>query len=65
LVARAKTTVVGTFKAEPRRWIVERTFAWIGRNRRFAKDFEATIASAEAWVLIASVKLLFCHLARS
>ena len=37
------------FKVLPRRWVVERTFAWLGRNRRLAKDFEATIASAEAW----------------
>jgi len=34
--------------------VIERTFAWLGRNRRLAKDFEKTIASAEAWFLIAS-----------
>jgi transposase len=34
----------------PRRWVVERTVAWLGRNRRLAKDFEATIGSAEAWL---------------
>jgi putative transposase len=56
---------VGTFKAEPRRWVVERTFAWLGRNRRLAKDFEATIASAEAWIMIASVALLTRRLARA
>ena len=56
---------VGTFKAEPRRWVVERTFAWFGRNRRLAKDFEASIASAEAWVLIASIRLLSRRLART
>ena len=56
---------VGTFKAEPRRWVVERTFAWLGRNRRLAKDFEASIASAEAWVLIASIRLLTRRLART
>jgi putative transposase len=56
---------VGTFKAEPRRWVIERTFAWFGRNRRLAKDFEATIASAEAWLLIASVRLLSRRLARA
>ena len=54
----------GTFKAEPRRWVVERTFAWLGRNRRLAKDFEATLASAEAWIMIASVILLTRRLAR-
>jgi putative transposase len=56
---------VGTFKPEPKRWVIERTFAWFGRNRRLAKDFEATIASAEAWVLIASVRLLSRRLARA
>ena len=56
---------VGTFKPEPKRWVIERTFAWLGRNRRLAKDFEATIASAEAWFLIASVRLLSCRLARA
>jgi putative transposase len=62
IVTRSQS--VGTFKAEPRRWVVERTFAWFGRNRRLAKDFEATIASAEAWVLIASIRLLSRRLAR-
>ena len=50
--------VSGTFKAEPKRWVIERTFAWFGRNRRLAKDFEATIASAEAWLMIASIRVL-------
>jgi putative transposase len=56
---------VGTFKPEPKRWVIERTFAWFGRNRRLAKDFERTIASAEAWLLIASVRLLTRRLARA
>jgi len=55
----------GTFKAEPRRWVIERTFAWFGRNRRLAKDFEATIASAETWIYIASVRLLSRRIARA
>jgi putative transposase len=49
---------IGVFKPEPRRWVVERTFAWFGRSRRLARDFERTIASAEAWVLLAAVRLL-------
>jgi putative transposase len=44
---------------------VERTFAWFGRNRRLAKDFEQTIESAEAWLLIASIQLLSRRLARA
>jgi putative transposase len=56
---------VGTFKPEPKRWVIERTFAWFGRNRRLAKDFEATIPSSEAWFMIASVRLLSRRLARA
>ena len=52
------------FQLLPRRWVVERSFAWLGRNRRLAKDFEATIASAQAWLTLASVKLLTRRLAR-
>jgi putative transposase len=53
------------FAVHPRRWVVERFFAWIGRNRRLAKDFEATIASAEAFLYAASVMLLVRRLAKS
>jgi transposase len=52
------------FTVLPRRWVVERTFAWLNRNRRLAKDFEATIASAQAWLYIASVQLIARRLAR-
>jgi putative transposase len=60
-----RTERVGTFKPEPKRWVIERTFAWFGRNRRLAKDFERTIESAEAWFLIASVRFLCQRLARA
>src|SRR6266540_2738712 len=47
------------FQLLPRRWVVERSFAWLGRSRRLAKDFEASIASATAWMrLIRSVNLV-------
>jgi putative transposase len=52
------------FEALPKRWVVERTFAWLGRCRRLAKDFEATITSAAAWVLIAHIRRLTRLLAR-
>ena len=48
----------------PRRWVVERTLAWLNRNRRLAKDFEAAIETATAWLYIASIKLLSRRLAR-
>ena len=48
----------------PRRWVVERTFAWLGRNRRLAKDFETSIESATAWLFLASVQLLTRKAAR-
>lgn len=52
------------FQLLPRRWVVERTFAWLGRSRRLAKDFEASIASATAWLLLANIRLLSRRLAR-
>jgi transposase len=51
------------FKVLPKRWVVERTFAWLGRNRRLAKDFEKTIESATAWLFMASVQLITRKLA--
>jgi transposase len=53
------------FQLLPRRWVVERSLAWLGRCRRLAKDFEATIASATAWVLLASIRLLCRRIARA
>jgi transposase len=53
------------FQVLPRRWVVERTFAWLGRCRRLAKDFEATIASAVAWVLVAHIRTLTRRIARA
>jgi transposase len=46
------------FELLPRRWVVERTFAWLGRCRRLAKDFEKSTASAEAWIMIAHIRML-------
>lgn len=52
------------FELLPRRWVVERTFAWLGRCRRLAKDWEKTIASAEAWITIAHIRIVTRRLAR-
>jgi len=63
IVKRAADAV--GFTLLPRRWVVERTLAWLNRNRRLAKDFEASIASAKAWLYLASVQLLIRRLARA
>ena len=52
------------FEILPCRWVVERTLAWLNRNRRLAKDFEQTIASATAWLFIASIQLFTRRIAR-
>ncbi len=53
------------FEVLPRRWVVERTLAWLGRCRRLSKDWEKSIASAEAWVTIAHIRRVTRHLARA
>lgn len=55
-------TLPSGFRVLPRRWVVERTFAWLGRNRRLSKDYEALPASEEAWVYAASARLLLRRL---
>jgi Transposase and inactivated derivatives len=53
------------FEVLPRRWVIERTLAWLNRNRPLAKDFEQTIASATAWLFIASVQFFIRRIARA
>ncbi len=48
----------------PRRWVVERTIAWLNRCRRLAKDWEASIASSEAWLIIASIRKMTRRIAK-
>ncbi len=48
----------------PKRWIVERSFAWLGRDRRLAKDDERTIPSAETWIHVSTIGLMIRRLAR-
>jgi putative transposase len=47
----------------PKRWVVERTFAWLGRCRRHSKDFETTPASSEAMIYISMIHLMLKRLA--
>ena len=51
------------FEVLPRRWVVERTFAWLGRCRRLAKDWEKSVESSTAWTFIASIRLMTRRLA--
>jgi transposase len=53
------------FELLPRRWVVERTIAWLNRNRGLAMDFEARVETAATWLYIASVKLLSRRLPRT
>jgi putative transposase len=46
------------FQVLPRRWVAERTFAWLGRNRRLSKDYERLCATTEAWIYLAMVRLM-------
>ena len=60
-IIRRSDTAKG-FEVLPRRWVVERTFAWLGRCRRLAKDWETSIESATAWTCIASIRLMIRRL---
>jgi putative transposase len=51
------------YVALPRRWVVERTFSWLGQNRRMSKDYERLCASAEAFIYAAMIRLMVRRLA--
>jgi putative transposase len=53
------------FQVLPRRWVVERTFAWLSQNRRMSKDYERLCATAEAFVYVAMTRLMVRRLARA
>ena len=50
------------FEVLPRRWVVERTFAWLSRCRRLSKDYEAMCETTEAWINIAMTHLMLRRL---
>ena len=62
-IVRRPPGVTG-FVVVARRWVVERTFSWLGRCRRLAKDWETSIASSDAWVLIAAIRRSVRYIAR-
>ena len=51
------------FQVLPRRWVVERTFAWLGRYRRLSKDYEALPETSEAIIYAAMIRLMVRRLA--
>ncbi|HEX9036382.1 MAG TPA: IS5 family transposase [Ktedonobacterales bacterium] len=50
------------FRVIPKRWIVERTFSWLGRQRRLSKDYERLAGSAEAFIYLVGIRLLLARL---
>jgi putative transposase len=59
-----RSDIAQGFELLPRRWVAERTDPWLGRCRRLAKDREASIPSAEAWLMIAHIRFMIRPLAR-
>ena len=59
-VAKPKDQV--GFAVQPRRWVVERTFAWLGRGRRLSKDYERLAENSESVVYIGSIRLMLKRL---
>ncbi len=53
------------FHVIPRRWVVERTFSWLGRQRRLSKDYERLTSTEEAFIYLVGIRLLLTRLAQS
>ena len=63
VVVRKLVGQVG-FVVQPKRWIVERTFGWLGRSRRLSREYERTAESSEAFVKVAMIHLMVQRLRR-
>jgi putative transposase len=59
-----KRSQLHTFKVLPRRWVVERTFGWLGRYRRLSRDYERQATTAETMVYLAMIRLMLARLGR-
>ena len=59
-----KRTDLHRFIVLPKRWIVERTFAWISRNRRLARDFERYATTVAAFVRLAMIRIMLKRLTK-
>jgi transposase len=57
-------TIPAGFQVLPRRWVVERTFAWLGRYRSLSKDYEALPCTEVAWICLAMIRLMLARMAR-
>jgi putative transposase len=51
------------FKVQPKRWVVERTFAWLGNYRRLSKDYERLIHNSEGMIYLASIRTMLKRIA--
>ena len=50
-----KKATGGKFKVLPKRWVVERTFAWLGNLRRLSKDYEKTVLMSKAMIIMSAI----------
>lgn len=52
------------FEVQPKRWIVERTFAWFNRSRQLSEEYDVYTETTEQWIYLASIQLMLRRLAR-
>lgn len=59
-----RTAGIRGFRVQPKRWVVERTFGWLSRNRRLSKDDERKVQTRETLIEVAMIRLLLARLGR-
>jgi Transposase DDE domain len=62
---RGAAALGGLHRVLPRRWVIERTIAWIMRNRRMSRDYEFLAQTTEALVYVAMIRLMVRRLAKA